>query len=253
MKFNLWLVILLALGPIFILFAGLSAAGGFESSAGREVIGIAVAACLAAGYLARRGDDKDMEPSSKETTPRDAVPAAAASGLAPGRDMVGAAGYSSPPCFLHEVDPAYLGYSSREEVLALLNQLLESERAGARGVRQMSEQSASARTSTALREIARDEARFCAMLFQHITRLGGTPSRHTGAFYKRLSAAGAPDDQLDLLNRGQGWVARRLRDAIPKIADDLLRVDLQGMLETHESNIERCTQLSRRPEALAAV
>jgi hypothetical protein len=253
MRFNLWFIVLLALGPIFILFAGLSAAGGFESSAGWEVMGILVAASLAAGYFAKRSGDRDIEASSKEATSNDAIPTNDAAEPAPERDAGNATGYSSPPCFLHELDPSYLGYASREEILALLNQLLEAERAGARGVRAMSEQSSSARTRTTLREIAGDEARFCAMLFGHITRLGDTPSRLTGAFHEKLAAIEPLDDRLDLLNRGQEWVVRRLRDAIPGIADDLLRADLHGMLEKHERNIERCTQLGHRSEELTAV
>ena len=61
------------------------------------------------------------------------------------------AGYSSPPCFMHELDPSYFGYWSRDEVLALLNQLLEGERAGARSVGAMSEQAAGAQARTVLR------------------------------------------------------------------------------------------------------
>ena len=251
MKFNLWLIILFALGPIFILFAGLTAAGGFESSVGWEVMGILVAACLAAGYLAMRRGGEEMEAGSIEATSSDAIPANGAFEPAPERDMGSAAGYSSPPCFLHELDPSYLGYASREEVLALLNLLLESERAGARGARQMSEQSTNAEARTALHDIARDEARFCAMLSHHITRLGDMPNRRTGAFHEKLAEVEALDDQLALLNRGQGWVVHRLREAIPRIADDPLHADLQGMLETHEHNIERCAQFGRSPEALA--
>lgn len=153
------------------------------------------------------------------------------------------AGYASPPCFMHELDPRFLGYMSQVEVLALLNQLLESERAGARGVGEMSGQAAGEQARTALREIARDESRFCAMLLRHIERLDGAPSKATGAFHGKLAAVVALDERLALLNRGQGWVARRLRDAMPRIADDLLRADLQEMLEVHLRNIERCTQL----------
>ena len=42
MKFNLWFVLLLALMPVFILLTGLTAAGGFESAAAWEIIGIVV-------------------------------------------------------------------------------------------------------------------------------------------------------------------------------------------------------------------
>src|SRR3546814_7356628 len=57
-----------------------------------------------------------------------------------------------------------------------------------------------------LREVAMDEARFCGMLTRHVTRLGGTPSRATGAFYDKVVALDSPADRLALVNRGQGWV-----------------------------------------------
>lgn len=42
---------------------------------------------------------------------------------------------SSPPCFLHNAEPAYQGYLERTQVLALLDELLEAERAGAKVAR----------------------------------------------------------------------------------------------------------------------
>ena len=58
MKFNLWLVIFLALMPVLILFTGLSAAAAFQSSIEWKAIGMVIAAAIATGYLAtRRGSD----------------------------------------------------------------------------------------------------------------------------------------------------------------------------------------------------
>jgi hypothetical protein len=101
-------------------------------------------------------------------------------------------------------------------LLDLLGQLLEAERAGARGVGIMSRQAQNARARAALTDIARDEARFCAMLTRHITRLGGVPSTATGAFFDKLMAIEDPAQRLDFLDRGQGWVARKLREAPPE-------------------------------------
>lgn len=64
MKFNLWLVMFLALMPVLILFTGLSAAAAFQSSAAWKVIGMVIAAAIAAGYLAtRRGSEISEETS----------------------------------------------------------------------------------------------------------------------------------------------------------------------------------------------
>jgi 5-formyltetrahydrofolate cyclo-ligase len=148
--------------------------------------------------------------------------------------------YASPACFLHELDPSFLGYLDRPDTIALLNELLEVERAGARGVGEMSHAPGFEGLRPLLGDVARDEARFCAMLTRHIIRLGGTPSRITGAFYERLKAVADPAKRIDLLNRGQGWVARRLRECLPRIHDDALAADLRIMLDDHDRNVVRC-------------
>lgn len=39
-------------------------------------------------------------------------------------------------------------------------------------------------------------------------------------------------------HRAQGWVVRKLRDALPRIEDANLRAELREMLATHVSNTE---------------
>lgn len=153
------------------------------------------------------------------------------------------AGFASPPCFMHELDPGYLGYLNTEELLDLLNVLLEGERAGARGIIEISHDAAPEHHEI-LADIARDEARYCAMLTRHIKRLGGRPSRNTGAFYDKLIGAETFAARLDLLDRGQGWVVRKLRESLPRIHDDSLREDVAEMLDVHERNKARCNALA---------
>jgi len=122
MKFNLWLIVLLALAPVFILFAGLGAAGGFASAASWEVLAIAAAAAFGVAFLAKRTTDRNDEAASDEVAPtlEDVE-----------RELQ--AGYASPPCLMHEVDPVYLGYSSREEVAGAAEQITGGQaREGAR-------------------------------------------------------------------------------------------------------------------------
>lgn len=150
---------------------------------------------------------------------------------------------ASPPCTMHEMAPDYFGYLDTESILALLNQLLEAERAGARGVAALSRQASDPDAHDLLHEVAGDEARFCAMLSGHIMRLGAIPSRKTGDFYDKLMAVKDQTDSLALLNRGQGWVARTLQDILPRIQDDSLHKDLKHMLDVHIENIQRCNAL----------
>lgn len=159
-------------------------------------------------------------------------------------DPDGIGTFASPPCAMHATDPESLGYLGRSDILALLQELLEGERAGARSVGRMgADPGLAAPTALTLRDVARDEARFCAMLTNHIRRLGGEPSLATGAFYGRVMALQAPGAQVEMLNRGQGWVVRRLREVMLRIEDLALRGDLQVMCAVHEQNIALCTKL----------
>ena len=90
-----------------------------------------------------------------------------------------------------------------------------------------------------MRAIQRDEARWCAMLHAAIAALGVTPSSNTGAFYEKAMAIGDARERLAFLNRGQGWVVRKLRDLLPRVPHEGLRGDLSGMLQSHEANIAR--------------
>jgi len=151
--------------------------------------------------------------------------------------------YASPPCFMHELDPGYIGYLSTSETIALLNQLVAGERAGARTVEEMGRKGAGVPDPARLRDIAKNEARFCAMLARHITRLGGTPGPQMGACHGKPIALDPSCARNDLVNRDKAWIVRKLREALPGIGDGALHRDLKNMLEVHELYIEGSTEL----------
>lgn len=151
---------------------------------------------------------------------------------------------ASPTCAFGDGNPAYFGFMEPEELLSLLNVLLEGERAGAKGASAMrSKHERIGPLAEAMRDVARDEARFCTMLTRHIKRLGGTPSPKIGAFYEKLMGIDGAAAGVAFLNRGQDWVVRKLREAIPKIQDSWLHHDLKDMLRVHERNIEACERI----------
>src|SRR3546814_10516795 len=82
-----------------------------------------------------------------------------------------------------------------------------------------------------------DEVRWCGMLLRAIRALGATPSDLTGAFYGKAMAVDDVEQRLAFLNRGQGWVVRKLQDLLQRPLPDFLRGDLADMLAAHESNI----------------
>jgi nitronate monooxygenase len=88
-----------------------------------------------------------------------------------------------------------------------------------------------------MRTIQRDEARWCGMLLGHIKALGAEPSAKVGAFYGKAMAIADLTERITFLNRGQGWVVRKLREMLPRVRNDQLHADLSEMLRSHEANI----------------
>jgi nitronate monooxygenase len=143
---------------------------------------------------------------------------------------------TSPACSAHEMDERYMGFLSRGELVTALNELLEAERAGARVTLRTAAEAADPMVPM-IKAIHRDEARWCGVLTNAVYRLEGKPSLKTGAFYdKAMAIAGIPT-RLAFLNRGQQWVARRLKALLPTIRDERIHADLTAMLLSHEQNI----------------
>lgn len=146
---------------------------------------------------------------------------------------------SSPVCYGGDGDPAYMGHLSNEELVSFLNRMLEAERAGARVALRTVQDAQTPQIRALARAIQRDEARWCAMLRQAIRILGGVPSSATGAFYEKAAAISDVPARLEFLNKGQAWVVKRLREALPKIGDDGLHRRLKAMLVAHEISIQK--------------
>jgi nitronate monooxygenase len=128
---------------------------------------------------------------------------------------------------------------SRDELLAFLNEMLEAERAGAKALLHISKDAKEESAAALAMAVHHDEARWCAMLIAAIRLHSGTPSDATGAFYEKVLAIGDAKARLSFVNRGQGWVVKKLKEAIPRIEDEHLVRDLTVMLASHEENIAK--------------
>lgn len=144
---------------------------------------------------------------------------------------------SSPACSMHEANNSYMGYAGKDELVAFLNQLLEAEHAGARVTLESARAAGSGPVGELMRRIQRDEAHWCAMLAGHLRAVGATPSATVGAFYGKAMAIADLAERTRFLNRGQGWVVRKLREMLPRVRRDRLHADLSEMLRSHEVNI----------------
>jgi hypothetical protein len=149
---------------------------------------------------------------------------------------------SSPACLAHEADDTYMGFAGRDEIAAFLNELLEAERAGTGVALKSGEAAAGTKFADLLRDVHHDEARWCAMLLKQIKVLGVPASTKIGAFQEKAMAIEGLPDRIAFLNRGQGWVVRKLKEMMPKVRDDALHRDLAEMLQSHEVNIARASE-----------
>src|SRR5215469_3848521 len=123
-----------------------------------------------------------------------------------------------------------------------LNTLLEAERAGARvGAALAAEAKAKARGphwEDLAKVIHDDEVHWARALFEALHALGAEPSDKVGDFYGRAMAIEGFEARLAFVNRGQGWVVRKLREILPRLEPGTLHTTLQEMLDAHVVNID---------------
>ena len=63
------------------------------------------------------------------------------------------------------------------------------------------------------------------MLLEWIEQLEGGVSPRVGAFYEKCLAIADLSQRAAFINRGQGWVVRRLREMLPRTRDDAMHAD----------------------------
>jgi hypothetical protein len=119
---------------------------------------------------------------------------------------------SSPPCFLHELDPSFLGYLTRYEVLRLLQNLLAAEWAA----------------GTTL-----ERAWLHAMLRRHIGHISGGDGEPS----LLENPATVHDEPIRPMLRR---LASDLREALPRIQDHALRRDLEEVSASLEHVLHHC-------------
>jgi hypothetical protein len=123
------------------------------------------------------------------------------------------------------------------ELEAILNSLGEAERAGGRVLHELTDQAQSLELREMLKKVGHDEGYYAGELAAHVRRLGGSPSNKTGDFVDKVRAVDNFKGKLELLNRGQRWVVRKINEQINGIAYQHLQAFLRVMAEGHEVNI----------------
>jgi hypothetical protein len=122
---------------------------------------------------------------------------------------------SSPPCFMHELDPSYLGYLGRDEVRELLEALLVVKLSGT----------------------VVEAAWVRAMLRRHLARPALTSP--PGPSHSQGEAATGGVFLPGPAHGGADCLTLRLRAALPRLADDALQRDLAEVLRMLERDVRR--------------
>ncbi len=131
-------------------------------------------------------------------------------------------------------------------VVERLNELLEAERAGVETLSRLIPEAPDAAATRLFEAVRDDEAWSCAGLVRAIRTLGGVMSEARGNFAAKVMAEPTLGARLALLNRGQGWVAKRLDGLIGEALPDEVTAFLAEMKQRHLANIEACDRLAAR-------
>ena len=133
---------------------------------------------------------------------------------------------------------------SREEQVAFLNRMLETERAGANALLAILEEHPRRSEAWAvLRRVHADEAHNCVLLGKQIQRLGADYSHATGDFLGKLLAVAGRRARVEFLAKGLRWAVKRFDEALPRL-DGEARDTIAGMRESHLRSIERCASVA---------
>lgn len=118
-----------------------------------------------------------------------------------------------------------------------LNSLGEAERAGGRVLHELAELARKPELRELLKKVGHDEGYYAGELAAHVRRLGGAPSNKTGDFVEKVRAVNDLRGKLELLNRGQRWVIRKIEENLATLTDADLHAFLDLMAKGHHVNI----------------
>ena len=124
-----------------------------------------------------------------------------------------------------------------------LNELLEAERAGVDTLSRLLPEARSPEMHKLFEGVRNDEAWACAGLVRSIETLGGVTSGKRGDFAEKVMSESTLARRLRFLNRGQGWVVKRLDGLLGDTLPASVTAFLEEMKKRHVSNIEACERL----------
>ena len=131
-----------------------------------------------------------------------------------------------------------MGKIDTMKLLDFYNMLLEAERAGVTVLRELNMQVEDRRLKPILEKFLRDEGVNCRILVSLIHDLNAKPSGKTGAFVDKMRALDNLDEKIQLLIRGQAWVARKIREFQNHLPTGSAYLFMDAIKVQHQENVD---------------
>lgn len=130
------------------------------------------------------------------------------------------------------------GTNEHRQLVEALCELLSAERAGVQVATASIVEAQTDLQRRVLEQVHRGEADSCKRLRECLMLLGAEAGHERGAFFEKCMAIANLGDRLELIDRGQRWVIRKLEALLASVEHPEIRVQLEAVLRTHEINSE---------------
>ncbi len=128
--------------------------------------------------------------------------------------------------------------TEKTALLNFYNMLLEAERAGVTVLSELNMQTEDRQLKPILKKFLRDEGVNCRILVSLIHDLDAKPSEKTGSFADKVRALDNLDEKIQLLIRGQAWVARKIKEFRFNLPAGSAYWFLEAIKKQHQENVD---------------
>ncbi len=150
--------------------------------------------------------------------------------------------YSSSPCWMHEVDPGYLGYWSKEEIIAFLKLLLERERIATKAFADIGH-AADVRIADLILGSELDQGSICVLLKKELAKRGAAVAASHKRPTNERCVKFSLEQAIAAARSNQTELVQTIEKAVLNIFDSELNAHLMKMLQLHRKQIEQLKTL----------
>lgn len=132
---------------------------------------------------------------------------------------------------------------STGKLIEFYGKILEAERAGVQTIKELLNDMTDQDSRTLASAYLLDEGMNCGILSNLIKNAGGTPGTRTGDFVEKIRALNSIKEKLELLAKGQEWVAKQIRYNREILFPASARMFMESIKIQHEENVDKLKNL----------